>query len=403
VGACALVVSSLVACGDDAATTTAPVDGGASDGASSVPVEAAAPPTELSACKTYLQAYCDRLVECGAAPTSACDLYEPLCPDYTFATGSTRTIEGVLACADVRRKQPCSELLGGFTPDCSPPGTLDAGAPCRFGAQCASDTCSSSPGQCGQCAALATDTEPCRQGCGTTGPCVACEINATCNGGQCAPLVAASALDAGSSCSSSVKYQFCPPPLRCLGTTGQLGVCKVLPAIGEACTYDLVQPTKSPCATGRCARQTNGTFLCTDGLAKEGESCDATRTSDECEMPLVCIGSTDAKCVAPKADGAGCNSPDACGRTSFCSTNGSSSVGTCMPRIALGAPCRAGLDVCAASATCTASVTADGGLGPTVCIGKPTAAIGEPCTTKSDCARSADCNEAHVCAFTACQ
>ena len=237
-GALALGTAFLFACGsDDPVVVATPPDGRATLDGASVPFDAGPPATPTEACRAYIQAYCDRLDECGRFSSRCADV-EAYCPDYAFADGSTRTVEGALACAKVRRVQPCGELAAGFTPDCSPPGTREAGAPCQFVSQCASFDCSSQ-GSCGTCLPPSLDGG-CVTSCNGGPGCVTCEVNSQCVSNRCVPRTPQT--DAGVVCGLDAA--------TCADAS-----TTILKALGEPCT------TRDECAVN--ADCTDAGHVCT--------------------------------------------------------------------------------------------------------------------------------------------
>lgn len=122
--------------------------------------------SETEACVEYMRAQCERKAECGLyASFEACFFQDvSLCPDYLFSPGSTRSIDGTLACAEAWHDAPCDDVRRGLPLACATPGTREPGESCVSGSQCASRVCSGRIDTCGMCRAVAADGEACVAG-----------------------------------------------------------------------------------------------------------------------------------------------------------------------------------------------------------------------------------------------
>src|SRR5262249_48943642 len=133
-------------------------------------------------------------------------------PEYFFSPGSTRTVDGMLACAAELRTQPCDDVLRSKELPCQTPGTLAAGAPCLSGVSCATRTCSPFTGHaCGTCAGFYAPDASCE----TFSPSFVCHLDETCDPvtKRCAPTRDGNVAQGGA-CSAVVG---CAPDLLCLG------------------------------------------------------------------------------------------------------------------------------------------------------------------------------------------
>ena len=273
-------------------------------------------PGLLSACLAYVDAYCSRSIEClvdTAYTGRACFASQEYCPDLLFSTGSTRTREGTLACAEAWKTFSCDDFAVGKSPPCATPGTRTAGETCLFHMQCASASCTvgNAPGQCGTCRGLATLDGPCSNT-------IACPDGQECPGTTCVnsrPMFWMPPSAAGESCS---QYTGCLTGYACLKETATLGApahCTVPPAAGATCGID-VSSVIPVCADGLGCGAGN---ICTVP-PKAGEPCNGA-TYQTCDKDASCdtkIG----RCVAtspadlPRGEGAPCGQ----------------AIGRCVPR-----------------------------------------------------------------------
>lgn len=297
-------------------------------------VDATPPPTETSACIAYVTAYCERSAECGAGSSLAqCLQNAALCPEYFFAAGSTRTIEGMLACADTLRTQSCDERNAGIQPDCVAAGTLEAGEPCLSPAQCESQVCQGlHPGKsCGRCADTFAPNEACNANATKV-----CPKNETCSGGKCTPIVLPTSLPAGSKCTASSR---CAEGTSCLAPlpNAKEGTCATLPAAGTSCTFVVGQTNPPWCAAPSYCKMSSKTQGTCTAPGKAGDACGTFTGSDvgatyaTCEKDVYCRlddGKPNGKCAAFVALGGTCTSKDACGSNGYCKLDAPDS-GTC--------------------------------------------------------------------------
>lgn len=289
----------------------------------------------LSACITYIEAFCNRRIECGVdTPITgkACFGSEDYCPDIMFSTGSTRTREGTLACAEAWKTLPCDDVTVDKVPPCATPGTRTGGETCLFDMQCASASCTvgNSPGSCGTCRGLAARDGPC------TYDTVACPAGQSCTGTACSdnrPMTFPGPGAAGESCS---QYSGCVPGYVCVrddATAGAPAHCIIPPAAGAPCGVSVSSVTPV-CADGLGCGPGN---TCTV-LPRPGESCLPEYPS--CDNDGWCDG-TSVRCVARSPAGSPCNtnlSHCANGLACLC-TDAACSGGTCYELLGEGAPC----------------------------------------------------------------
>jgi hypothetical protein len=84
------------------------------------------------------------------------------CPDIVFSPGSTRTVEGLLACSNEIEAFSCDQWRLGLRPECVTPGTRQLGETCLYHSQCASLRCSAR-NTCGQCVAPIAEGQSCAE------------------------------------------------------------------------------------------------------------------------------------------------------------------------------------------------------------------------------------------------
>jgi len=200
--------------------------GGGGGGGGGVPASA------NDVCVDYLLAYCEHVMTCAGEPERILDClatYADGCPDFLFAEGSTRTVEGSVACAAAWRSLACD----GATPGCATRGELAAGAPCVSHFQCASGACYAEPGTCGACAAEVGEGEPCDYTTSVCVPDLAC-VDDVCVETQ--PIVPFTPLDLGAECTAGGGD--CGPN-GCLSNDDGVYRCQLLPAVGEPCADGL--------------------------------------------------------------------------------------------------------------------------------------------------------------------
>jgi hypothetical protein len=209
----------------------------------------------------------------------------------------------------------CDDFVPGpIEPTCQAAiwGTLDAGASCSTGLECAGTDayCKFTPGQCaGTCALYVADGQPCSQG----DECVPgdqCNTNGTC--GVAPPAVITPAQE-GASCGyiSAQGYTPCVLPYTC---DTELNVC--VPFVGEGAT----------CPQGHniCEQFTacNSSGTCAVYPSTAGATCGVTQGQDY----VGCLGTT--YCAQPPDGGAGtCVAQGAAGAA--CSNNLECLSGSC--------------------------------------------------------------------------
>lgn len=268
-------------------------------------------------CRAYAAAECHRWFECKVIPAEADCAGGSDCPDTTFSPGSTRTPDGMIACASAWASFPCDQVLRGLLPPCATLGTRKPGDACAFSTQCDSGRCYSlTSEQCGACQGLIADGQACDAS-DTSRSCAAGSLCAAGGAGTvCTPVTptARSFLLAGDPCTST-----CDNGLSCLADSTGSGRCGAAPAAGAA-----------------CGKSVFGQLVCGSGLG-----CNASNRCD----------------IAPGA-GQPCALGNACDLDSTCNTT-MGPAGTCMAKGGPGAPCKSGLGCksklecrCAAGTAC---------------------------------------------------
>lgn len=250
---------------------------------------------QYEACINYLIAGCTRLAECNGSRQvlSSCLQKTLPCPDFLFADGSTRTLQGIEACTEEHRHMSCALLPDG--PSCATPGTRLPGAPCQFGTQCSSTVCRAQPGQCGVCATPALTGDPCAD------PNVECPSTDVCLEGVCTRAQARDPkpklFDVGMECTDTAQCLF---GLLCDAvtmTTGR-GTCQPLPKPGQPCRYEpgAVRPS--------CAGACDQAGTC-QPLPTLDQVCDPNYGCDETSL---CSPQSDElpRCIARHAAGEPC-------------------------------------------------------------------------------------------------
>ena len=309
--------------------------GAAGSGASPWPTDAAVaanPKTKGGACFLYAYDHCVRFAQCSATLTGDCLDAGDACPDLAFSEGSTRTVEGVVACARAWRAFSCEELLQGRAPNCATPGTKPVGEACAYSSQCSTLACDRSLADCGKCADVVGLDQDCSGGKGCLGSAVCNEVTHTClpsslldptvagicNGGLCRQ---------GSYCNTAHVCVANPRPgQRCGGgvscdyprdyCTGQDGTCQPAPGAGQ------------PCGVG------------------------ASAGSRYCAVGTSCVSET---CVTLPADGEPCAFGNHCAVGFACDSQDIEVTGTCH-RAAKGEPCTP------VNLNCAAGLSCDGGV-----------------------------------------
>ncbi len=294
---------------------------------------------EFEACAAYTLAVCQRDVECGYF-ADPCDSEELAmnCPDQYFSDGSTRTVEGLVACAEEWRTHPCDQVLLGVPPDCVLPGTRAPGEACVFGSQCQTLVCGGTSldadhPQCFTCLRNYGSDEDC-----TVGGAV-CPIGQNCDqtSKRCAvPTTAPEPIDIpglNEECGS-----YCADSLLCLAGFGELvGTCQpALPESGEACVYAPGYP-EALCAQGLSC---NDDDQCV-ALPAAGTLCSIDDGgTGHCAEGAYCAYAM--QCATPPSAGQPCgNDQDghalACAAGSYCKGPGGESTCTALPEA--GEPC----------------------------------------------------------------
>jgi hypothetical protein len=282
-------------------------DGGVSTGSpdASYGYGIVAPLTEVEACRRYVAYSCERRFSCGLGLgqyASGCFDNAQYCPDMMFGTGSTRTIDNVIACAEAWLDLPCEDVAHDRAPACGATrGTRASGESCLFTTQCQSARCTAnlSGGTCGRC----VDEAPAGGACGAS---TVCRRDETCTDGMCVPHALYPAVEPsqfyapGQVCMYvSSNYGGCSLDTRCHpGARTQDDLrCRYRPGPGEPCSAGylglcwgngacLMDRTCAPvfacpangprtcppgnicvCADAECTRQS------CDGLRQAGASC----------------------------------------------------------------------------------------------------------------------------------
>lgn len=305
------------------------------------------------------QARCERLARCGIFPDEAsCMTFSRIVPDASLAGAVAAhkvSYDGERAkqCVDATAKQSCDltthdSHLG--LKACSEmySGTVAGGASCSIDAECASGTCEL-PALCpekecciGTCRAAQS---PGKAGasCAKTRDCVdglACGADKTCH----APG------DVGASCGSDRE---CGDGLGCVGIVGTSpGTCRLLPHAGEPCPY-------LRCADENVRCDDANTHTCVP-FGLPGDPCPM---GTECAFGIECEAATQ-RCREFPTLGMPCDS--ACGGDSFCSFEGTSTMGTCVAPFANSSPCD-GYNQCA-SFYCEQGPIFDSCKDPYVCF-----------------------------------
>ncbi len=411
-----LLAAAVVACsggGDDGSPSGDGPEAGLSDrtvppagdggGGGAVDAEAGYP-TPKEACEAYVKAECARAAECNMPMN--CDRALALCPDYLFAPGSTRGVSDVLACAAVRRAQSCAELEARIDPACATPGTRKKGEPCEFNTQCESFSCSTGLGSCGTCDGIT----PPDSGCPKLG--FSCGQNMHCpSPSGCVPSVAAPHLSSGDTCPAADGGKLtCPTdsPCSAAGPLADAGHCNPAPASG-ACLYELHQPYATVCRGGTECTFTDAASP--DGIcvtsAPAGYFCGtALGLTGGCAPGLYCPDQLFGGVCAPNAqlgvDG-GCSPQVPCDPTATCRLNGSR--GTCVPGVAIGAPCGvipdAGSSFIACATGVCATIKTDAGS-KQVCVNVPATDLQACSLPLSPCAQGLECGSDQLCHLPAC-
>jgi hypothetical protein len=316
------------------------------------------------ACFRYIEAQCNRLAECRGIEDALCVRAASSCPQIFLSPGSTRTIDNLMACGQAWTTFDCDRALRGEIPACATPGTLEPGAVCTAGSQCASavcvgGACSTPANRGGACSASVTC--PPGDGC-VAGSCsprelptpetgkgrvggvgASCVWPANCQGELFCEFVATTprtgrcALppSAGSACGDAqLLGNSYPTPLACDDASycGKDEICHDLPPIGAPCGEARYDGAIYCAKGGHC---NSSTMKCEPAL-KLGESCAESTAFSRTGQPLAepCDPSTGASCT--------------CAGGGFCGGQ----PGACLVRRKPGESCTRNVEICIHGSTC---------------------------------------------------
>ncbi len=296
------------------------------------------------ACIAYGLAVCSRQVQCSNGslevwPVPSCIAVTYECPDLSFSPGATRTVAGLLACAEDYKTWPCDKVKADELPACVTPGERAQSERCVYNSECRGLSCESLGG-CGQCARLAALDESC------AAPDVDCVP-----GTYCSPEMTCEATGVGVTTpppgpnEPCMVGNSCVKDYYCKGTVNQ-AVCAPLPEINDSCleinacasgaycaadyTCKAMPAMGEPCGQGAFGGFPNACqdkLVChhaPDGLSgtclpypKAGEPCVLMPpTMPEyglCGPGLGCdMSQSPPQCLAPGKPGDGCGSGRAC-------------------------------------------------------------------------------------------
>jgi hypothetical protein len=335
------------------------------------------------ACMAYALAVCTRQAQCHGGSGAECLRTVTLsCPDLTSSPGSTRTVEGLHACAKTYQALPCEQLDADELPACVTPGTVPLGGACAFNSQCQSLSCGGEE-SCGFCVPSAREGEPCSS---TTGICLG---NLVCEDSKCTRSAGTApggdVKDVGGTCST---HSDCKPELHChngstcaayptLGESCSVArtcrndsyceldglTCKAYPALGQPCGVDGFTGVAGYCAgEARCSRTSIGVGTCVE-LPIVGQAClidPETLMPDY--LPCALTARCDAtqappRCTARATKGQACGTAQDCtaGLSCLCPDGKS----TCTARVCgelrlRDQACGAGGEICHPGFSCTA-------------------------------------------------
>lgn len=372
-GACVVVwlgAATFLACSDDddSGAPAPSAEAGATTDGDANP-DAAPPATELSACIAYMKATCERGAECrkeSADRLQSCiERTTNRCPEYFFAPGTNRTIEGMMACAAELRTQSCDDLRGEILLPCQQFGTLESGASCIEGPQCASGTCSESgAGSCGTCAKVYAADEACEPLSAVDS--IVCPRNQVCDQKtmRCVPRKPLPEPTVGGPCGGT---NGCPEDSYCGANAGEDYLCHPSPQIGESCRSYFGCRKGAYCDPyadgGTCLPEVaigeacTPDVQCVPGGFCNGTTCvarhvqnEACNTSDSCAEGLECVGSV---CKAPTPANLGERCTDACTGDARCHLVGTTSDRVCVNVANRGEACTAAHTKCAEGLDCT--------------------------------------------------
>jgi hypothetical protein len=333
------------------------------------------------ACMAYVLAVCGRQAECNGISSAYCIEVTLQCPDVVSSPGSTRTVEGLQACAKTYQTMPCEQVTTNELPACVTPGTAPVGDACAFNSQCESLSCARGE-TCGVCIRSAKEGEDCSP---SVGECVG---NLTCEAGKCKKLGPAPGVelkDIGGSCTT---HTDCKPELHCYngstcdkypvsgescsvsracakGSYCALDglICKTSPELGQPCGVDAFTGGAAYCAgEARCSRTSQGVGVCVEPPTV-GQAC---LIDPETQMPDYFPCATSARCDATQAPprcvalaskGQACETSRACETGLIClCADGASTCATraCVELRFRDQPCAASGEICHPGFSCSA-------------------------------------------------
>jgi hypothetical protein len=317
----------------------------------------------------------------------------------TFSPGSTRTVDGLFACADQFRQQACDAVNDDVIPPCVTPGTRAPGEPCIASSQCASLVCfNTGGGNCGSCDPTVGVGEACSSEVACT-PGLYCDpLTNTCatyqsstmpdggvppnSGGPGDPCSTDESCSSATFCKETANPavctalptlgEDCATPHRCAGDDycdHEGFVCRGLPGMGQDCGVDAVTGVAQWCEPPLICRPlaTSGNDTC-EPAQTEGEPCLLDNTGnvrlDSCASDLACDTTrSPPTCVNAGTAGKACSpsSPTPCGGGYTCACSDStcsSGSGTCVLLRFAGERCDEPNTQCHPAFSCTAGVCA---------------------------------------------
>jgi hypothetical protein len=304
---------------------------------------------QYRSCVAYARAQCNRRSVCGGTEPSAdpCPTITDTCPDLEFVSGSLRTVDTLLACAEAWNRFPCDDLLAGKYPACAGiAGTLPDGAPCVSSLQCTGKLCGlrkdAQHPRCGACATA--PAAPSAPACGTGD---ACQTGEECLEGQCVRHTQDRKV--GESCGGSV---VCAVPNKCTSSSGHY-TCQPLPKLGDAC-QSIIRCADSLCSAGHvCEAWPTAGMPCKRDAVLSRFMCDDAVACDESAAggpTCIARGSAGGAC---KTTGSLEQSSCAVGLICGCSDGtGTCGAGTCVRRRQEGDTCGAPADLCVPGTKC---------------------------------------------------
>lgn len=356
----ALIVSSLVACGDHPVTP-------APDAAVFTPDAAPRVWTAEDVCAAISAQICDRLDHCGcrfdlrpydkagcaAVRTSACvaSFADRVKPD--LQEGRARldgpTIDGCLA--SITCAQPASNQLP-HACDMIILATAAIGAPCALTsgglAYCADGLGVCAPGDSGAiCTALPGDGAECAYG--LCAPGLACTTAGTCG----APGAIGTTCLAAGDCAPTL---VCPPSGQCAAPLGEGATCTDYHQCGDGLTCVAGTCATAPTIGGACASQDQCGADLGCGRTPEARTCDdpdpqgGACTDGSCALGLGCSATT-MTCAALPGAGDPCLDGFACAAGLTCADG----LGTCVTLPGNGETCAVGNRFCADGLGCDPS------------------------------------------------